>query len=166
MTTTKADTDGFVRREIRPATTDDALELSQLIRGLGFFRRLADEDAETTAERVERHLGMCLVDDSHTVLVATDAAGAIVGYTAVHWLPYLFLGGPEGHVSELFIAEAVRGEGIGTALLDAVVAEARDRGCARLLLAAVTSRESYLRGFYPKRGWTERADMREFVLEL
>lgn len=45
-----------------------------------------------------------------------------------------------------------------------VYAEAR--GLARLMLEAVTTRESYRREFYPKRGWIERKDMASFVYEL
>lgn len=51
----------------------------------------------------------------------------IVGYIAVHWLPYLFLPAPEGYVSELFVSESVRGQGIGTQLLETVTIEAKRR---------------------------------------
>lgn len=68
---------------------------------------------------------MCLADDSHTVRVATDSTGALIGYVAVHWLPYLFLSGPEGYVSELFVDETCRGHWVGSALIDAIVAQAQ-----------------------------------------
>ena len=38
---------------------------------------------------------------------------ALVAYAAVHWLPYLILRGPEGFVSELFVDQAARGQGVG-----------------------------------------------------
>lgn len=151
---------------IRQAGEGDAQALSALIRGLGVFRRLESEDASVTASRVARHLDMCLVDDSHSLFVATDADGELLAYAAVHWLPYLFLAGPEGYLSELFVAPAARDRGIGTALLDTVVQEAKARGCARLMLEAVRTRESYARGFYTKRGWIEREDVANMVLEL
>ena len=152
--------------EIRPALASDADALSGLIRGLGFFARLEGEDATSTAARVDRHLSMCLADDSHTVFVAVETGGHIVGYTAVHWLPYLFLTGPEGYLSELFVADDRRSRGVGTELLERVIDEARRRGCARLMLAAVRSRESYERGFYTARGWVEREDVANLVYEL
>jgi GNAT superfamily N-acetyltransferase len=151
---------------VRPARRQDAPAIAALIRGLGLFRRLAGEEPASTQARVLRHLDLCLADDSHTVLVATDPCQAIVGYAGVHWLPYLFLTGPEGYLSELFVAESHRGQGIGSALLGAVVSEARRRGCARLMLEAVKTRESYRRGFYRKQGWVEREDMANFVYEL
>lgn len=152
--------------EIRPAEERDASALSTLIRGVGFFSRLEGEDPDVTAARVLEHLRMCLADSSHTVLVATDTAGTVIGYVSIHWLPYLFLTGPEGYVSELFVGEAERGSGVGGELISAAIAEARRRDCARLMLIAVTTRDSYRREFYPKHGWIEREDMANFIYEL
>jgi GNAT superfamily N-acetyltransferase len=151
---------------IRAARSGDAASLSSLLRGLEMFARLREEPAETTADRVGRHLDMCLRDESHSVLVAERVEGDLVGYVSVHWLPYLFFSGPEGFVSELFIEACHRGRGLGSRLLDAVVVEARGRGCRRLSLAAVKDRESYLRRFYPERGWRERADMALMMYDL
>jgi GNAT superfamily N-acetyltransferase len=147
---------------IRPAVEDDAPALATLIRGLGLFPRFDGEAPETTAARAARNMTMCRADSSHTVLVV-EAGRQVVAYAAVHWLPYFILKGPEGYLSELFVAESHRGAGIGTALLDRVVEEGRSRGCARLMLEAAKDRESYRRGFYRGRGWTERPDMANFV---
>ena len=130
------------------------------------FERFESEASDVTVARVGRHLEMCLADSSHSLFVATGEPGDVVAYAAVHWLPYLFLIGPEGYLSELFVAPSVRGCGLGTALLDTVVGEARRRGCARLMLEAVRTRESYTRGFYTKRGWIERDAMANMVFEL
>jgi GNAT superfamily N-acetyltransferase len=151
---------------IRPARAEDAGGLSVIIRGLGLFDRLKSEDSEVTAARVAKHLDMCLSDDSHSLFVATDESEDLLGYAAVHWLPYLILSGPEGYVSELFVAPAARDCGVGTELLDTVAGEARLRGCGRLMLEAVRTRESYTRGFYMKRGWIQRDDMANMVFEL
>jgi GNAT superfamily N-acetyltransferase len=152
--------------EVRLARQSDAGDISSLIRGLGIFSRLEGEDQDATAKRVARHLAVCLADDSHTVFVATGEDSAVMAYAAVHWLPYLFLRGPEGYLSELFVSQPWRGRGVGTALLEAVVSAARDRGCARLMLEAVKQRDSYKRRFYPQRGWVEREDMANMVFEL
>ncbi len=89
-----------------------------------------------------------------------------MGYAAVHWLPYLFMPGPEGFVSELFIDDEARGQGIGTKLLESVKQEAQARGCTRLSLINLRDRESYQRGFYAKLGWQERPDAANFILRL
>ncbi len=66
-------------------------------------------------------------------------------------------------MSELFIRESARGQGIGARLLAAIKTEAKSRGCARLALINSRSRESYQRCFYKKLGWQEREAMANFV---
>ena len=120
--------------EIRLATPADVRAIAALLRGLGWFAFINDEATAGTETRVKKHLRLCMADDSHTVLIAEDAKGAVLGYAAVHWLPYLMLPGPEGYVSEIFVAEAARGQGVGTRLLEAVRDMAVSRGCSRLML--------------------------------
>lgn len=151
---------------IRTASLEDAIPIAGLLRAMGWFARMQAERPEETQRKLKVQLERCLADDSHAVLVAENPAGAIVGYAAVHWLPYLIHAGPEGYVSELFIDETYRGQGIGSALLDAVTALARQRGCARLSLLNMRGRESYQRQFYGKHGWEERPDAANFVLCL
>ena len=151
---------------IRPATPNDVEAIAVIIKGLGWFSFINDESTAETETRVKRHLHLCLADDRHTVLVAEVAGGAVLGYVAVHWLPYLILQGPEGFVSELFVAEAARGAGLGTKLLEAVRNMAIGRGCSRLMLVNRKTRESYQRGFYRKLGWEEREEFANFVLHL
>lgn len=152
---------------IRPADFDDADTLTDLILSLGWFQHhfegVSLEDAQV---KIARQLRLNLADDSHTVYVAENSAGEIEGYVAVHWLPYLFMPGPEGYISELFIRETARGQGIGSDLLQQVKATAIARGCSRLSLLNMRVRESYQRGFYTKQGWTERPDAANFVLRL
>ncbi len=109
---------------------------------------------------------MCLADECHSVFVATGPKDNIIGYASVHWLPYLFLPGPEGFVSECFVVESYRGMGVGSRLLEAVKSEARQRGCTRLELVNFKQRESYQRGFYAKQGWEERSLAANFVYML
>lgn len=120
----------------------------------------------TTQERIATNLKMCNTGKSHTVYVAEKEDGKIVGYVSAHWLPYLFLDGPEGYLSELFVREEHRGDKIGTKLLETVKKEARKRGCSRLLLLNSRKRESYRRSFYKKHGWTEREEAANFVYNL
>lgn len=152
--------------QIRRAVIADAPSIADLLHEIGHFERINREAPEETRENVTRHLVLCLADDSHSIYVAEDEAGGIAGYAAVHWLPYLFLAGPEGYVSELFLREAARGQGTGARLLEAVKAEARERGCARLDLLNSKERESYQRGFYAKHGWEERPGMANFIYRM
>jgi GNAT superfamily N-acetyltransferase len=151
---------------IRKAETWDVPAFAEIIRDLGWFAHVNAETPEETQARISRHLALCLADKSHSLHVALDPHGEIVGYVSVHWLPYLILAGPEGYVSELFVKDIARGKGIGTKLLEAVIAEARDRGCARLMLLNGRHRDAYEREFYKKCGWTERPEMANFVYYL
>lgn len=150
---------------IRRATASDAPTLAELLRRLEGFDWLRDEPGEDTANRVARHLALCLADDSHSLYVA-EVDERLAGYVSVHWLPYLILRGPEGYVSELFLAPDARGQGIGTQLLETVAVEARARGCYRLHLINHRRRESYRRDYYRKRGWEEREQAASFLLVL
>ncbi len=154
------------RWTIREATSGDGPALAALLRGLGWFAHMDRESPQATEARTMQHLRLCLEDESHTVLVAEDGAGAIAAYAAVHWLPYLILAGPEGYVSELFVAEPARGSGAGKQLLESIQEMAVSRGCSRLMLLNRKSRESYQRRFYPKLGWEERQEFANFVLHL
>lgn len=151
---------------IRKAEIADAPALAGLLRSLDLFAHINTETPQSTEERVHRHLALGLADDSHSILVAELAAGKIAGYCAAHWLPYLILAGPEGYVSELFIQEECRGQGIGAQLLEAIEVEAQKRGCFRLMLLNMRRRESYQRQFYAKHGWEERPDAANFILPL
>ncbi len=155
-----------MRYHIRRAITSDADRITDLLIGLKHFRRLEGKPREAVLKQVTAHLDLCLADDSHGVYVAEDDQGEIVAYAAVHWLPYLFLPGPEGYVSELFVDGAARGQGIGARLLEIIAEEARVRGCSRLSLINMRDRESYQRGFYARHGWEERPDAANFVLEI
>lgn len=149
---------------LRPATPADAEDLRALIESVEGFASLKALPEGERRERVARHLESALSNANHQIFVATDGEkGRILGYVAVHYLPYLILTGPEGFVSELFVREDARGQGVGAALLERVTEEARARGCGRLSLLNMTDRESYARGFYAKNGWEERETARNFV---
>ena len=139
---------------IRKAQTQDVNSITEIVRELGWY----SEPSDITQERASNHLTLCHSDNSHSVYVA-EKDGEVIGYIAAHWLPYLFLAGPEGYVSELLILEASRGQGVGGQLLDQVKEEAQARGCSRLMLLCGRSQESYKRKFYDKQGWRERSDV-------
>jgi N-acetylglutamate synthase-like GNAT family acetyltransferase len=152
--------------QIRKAKTTDVPAISNILRSLNLSASINNEEATSTQQRVQKHFELCMSDDSHLILVAQTPKGEIAGYCAVHWLPYLILAGPEGYVSELFISEEFRGQGIGNNLLEAVKVEAQNRGCSRLMLLNIRDRDSYKRQFYSKHGWEERPDAANFVFQL
>ena len=148
---------------LRKATLEDAEQLTLLLKDIGWFEILASDPIEQSTQRVRAQLERCLVHGSHSMFVAESDKREIKGYVSVHWLPYLFMAGPEGYVSELFVHGSARGEGIGRQLLDLVHDEARQRGCHRLSLINLRTRESYQRRFYIKAGWRERSEAANFI---
>ncbi len=150
---------------IRSVTINDSNQLAVLLHAIGWFSGIQNETEAETTVRLQSQLAKAN-PESYLLLVAEAEDGQILGYTAVHWLPYLILPGPEGYVSELFVAEAARGMGVGKALLTAVKAEAQKRGCCRLQLLNMRNRESYQRRFYEKDGWQEREQAANFVYPL
>jgi GNAT superfamily N-acetyltransferase len=152
--------------QIREAKPEDAQSLAGLLKEVGWFESFKNEPFEAAIHRVRLHIEQCLADNSHSIFVAEPRDGKIIGYGSVHWLPYLFLKGPEGYVSELFVRESARGHGIGRELLNTIETEARTRGCVRLSLINLRNRESYMRQFYVKAGWEERPEAANFVYRI
>jgi len=148
--------------QIRKANVQDVRSLVEVLADVGWFEAFKHEPVDVVAARVQRHIEQCLADNSHSIFVA-ESDGKILGYGSVHWLPYLFLPGPEGYISELFVRESARGAGLGRKLLEEIQAEAQARGCTRLSLINLRNRESYARRFYEKAGWEERAEAANFI---
>lgn len=152
---------------IRDAQPSDAAALAGLLGGMGWFAAYADTAPSQAEERLRGLIQSAAGGQHRMLLVAEDGAQPrLLGYCAVHWLPVAIQLGWEAYVSELFVAESARGTGAGSALLDAAVQAARERQCVRIWLINNRERPSYARGFYPRHGWTEQAEMARFVLPL
>jgi GNAT superfamily N-acetyltransferase len=97
---------------LMPVAPADALALLPLLR-----------DADEGEER----LRAALCDPAHTAYAATDSA-ARLGAAVVRWEP------AASEILLLAVAPAMRGRGIGRAILAALVAEGRRRGTEALLV--------------------------------
>ena len=152
--------------KIRRAEIADAHAIAAILIEVGWFPHLDAGTDSPVPIHVESHLRHCISGEDHSVYVACNEYKDVLGYTSVHWIPCMFLPGPEGYITELFIRESGRGRGIGGSLLAVVEEEAEERGCARLMLLNGRHRESYERGFYKKHGWQEREKLAPFVYML
>ena len=69
-------------------------------------------------------------DPGHAVLVA-ELEGSVVGFVTLspthHWS-----GEAEASIGELVVSQRAQGRGIGSALVEAAMARARELGCARI----------------------------------
>jgi len=146
---------------IRPFATTDSEAIVNLI---GEYRaedhrRLVDRSA------IAATLDVFATSAQDHILVA-EVAGEVVGYVAIHWVPFPMIQGWEAYISDVIVSQSLRGTGIGRRLLEAAESEARERGCARLMLNNRKTAPSFVRRFYPKHGFREREEFANFVKPL
>ena len=91
--------------------------------------------------------------DPKQLLCVAEIDGAIVGTMHLTTLRYLSFGGARAMLVEaVFVREAARGRGIGTAMIRFAIDEARKRGCNRVQLTSNKARKDAHR-FYERLGF-------------
>ena len=127
---------------IDPATTEDATAI------WGFLQRFATSYAPSR-EAFGRNYPRLLEGEDSDILVARRS-GIAVGYLLAHRSLTLFAGGPILEIIELYVDEAHRGEGIGRALVQAVLDRAWAAGCVEAVVPTRRAEEFYeALGFQP-----------------
>ena len=115
------------------------------------LRRLTQEDLPRLRQFWKDHWGDEFVV-GHGVVYYPDALDGFVMMNSDEWVglvTYLF----SGEDCEIVSIDSTReGQGIGTKLIDATVAEARQRNCKRIFLVTTNDNLKAL-GFYQKRGF-------------
>jgi [ribosomal protein S18]-alanine N-acetyltransferase len=86
---------------------------------------------------------------SRRLYLVADDGNELIGYAGM-----MFTAGPQADVVTLAVSPARWGEGIGTALLRALIDEARGRGCAEVLLE-VREDNPRARQLYLRHGFAE-----------
>lgn len=126
---------------IRDAAPDDAPAIAALIAALGY------EVGETEVRARLADAGALVADQ-----------GRVIGVITTNVMTVLHRPRPVGRISMLVVAEAVRGGGIGAALVAAAERRLRERGCG---LVEVTSnaRRERAHAFYERLGY-ERTSFR------
>ncbi len=149
---------------IRTARVEDAEDMARILREIGWSERRnalnIDEVSRPIGELI-RHANND--QEGHTILVAVDDENRVVGFTSVHWVPFIMLGSYEGYVSDVFVSPMATGKGAGRLLVQRVIEEGKKRGCMRLMVTNGKDKPSYKFGFYKKLGWTERPKVANFV---
>jgi GNAT superfamily N-acetyltransferase len=116
------------RIEIRPAGAHELAEILAFIRELAAYERLEDQVVATAADLKAALFGA----RPYAEVVFACSAGAPVGFALFFHNFSTFLGKPGIYLEDLFVRPAMRGQGVGKALLAWLARTALERGCARL----------------------------------
>ncbi len=134
--------------DIRVATAADAAAVGRM---LDAFNREFDEPSpgpERLAERLT-----ALLDGGDTAVLVGGAGPD--GLAVLRFRPSLWSSGQECHLAELYVAPALRGRGLGRALMTAAMTLARGRGADHMDLG--TSEDDVAaRALYERMGFTDR----------
>lgn len=134
---------------IRPATPQDAAAVEEL---LGQYKAemavLAREELGLEIESMDGDGSFLTATEGLEVLVAEGPDG-IVGTAALRPTA------PEGEVKRMYVVPALRGTGLGAALLDRVIATARARGLRSLWLETAFFLRDAI-ALYERTGFTDR----------
>ncbi|HEY7364836.1 MAG TPA: GNAT family N-acetyltransferase [Methylomirabilota bacterium] len=135
------------RLGIRRATPRDVPTILALIRGLAHYERLTHQ-VEATMARLHRH-GFGSRRYFETLICRRG--GHAVGFALYYFTYSTFLARPTLYLEDLFVLPAERRRGVGRALLRAVAAVARQRGCGRMEWAVLDWNRPAIR-FYRRLG--------------
>ena len=150
--------------KVRKAKVEDAVYMAEILREIGWSERRNEMKLEEISKPIEGLIEHSNNDkDGHTVYVAVDENNKVIGFTNVHWVPYVMLGSYEGYISDVFVSPGAGGKGAGSLLVKTVMDEGMQRGCMRLMVTNGKEKPSYKNGFYKKLGWTERPKVANFV---
>jgi ribosomal protein S18 acetylase RimI-like enzyme len=133
---------------IRLASVADAPAFGRLLHAFNAEFDEPTPDADVLAERAAP-----LIESGEVVVLF--AGEAPDGFAELRFRPSLYTGALAAYLEELYVVPERRGEGLGRALLEAAMDEARARGAAHIDLG--TSEDDVAaRGLYESAGFTNR----------
>lgn len=137
------------RCRIRPAREQDLSALSDLLDCLFAI----EEDFQP--DRIKQRKGLtALLNRPDAIIFVAEVKGQTVGMISCQTLISTAEGGEVGLVEDVVISPAFRKQGIGQALVDAVVEWAKQRRLKRLQLLADSENAPALT-FYRQLGWQQ-----------
>jgi len=140
----------FEGMHIRQATFFDAAAVQELLAQLGYPG--LDE------ARVTQKIGD-YTNPSYRLLVS-ETDSRVTGFIALHVFDIFHSVGKIGRITAFCVDEAVRGQGVGTQLMDAAETWFVSQGCTKLEVTS-NERRTATHAFYKNKGWIE--DSRRFV---
>jgi GNAT superfamily N-acetyltransferase len=126
---------------LRAPTADDADAIASLLAELGHPADAGDVPARLAAVRAE----------GGALLLAVSEAGDVLGLIGMAKHAVVHEPGPVGYITALVTTAAVRGRGVGRALVAEAQEWARREGCVRLSVTSAEHRAD-AHAFYPACG--------------
>lgn len=134
--------------EVRGAGPRDAVDVARLLHAFNTEFGDPTPGVEALTENARRMLD----GDEITVLLGGDGPD---GIALLRFRTSVWTGRPEAHLQELYVAPALRGRGIGRALLEATLATAREAGATFIDLGTGET-DTAARALYESCGFTNR----------
>jgi ribosomal protein S18 acetylase RimI-like enzyme len=135
-------------RDVRRAAITDARAVAELLHD---FNREFDEPTPTVTELEQRVAHLLQADDTIVLLVGANPDGLAV----LRLRDAIWSSGNECYLAELYVTPAQRGQGLGRALMNAAISEARHRG-ADTMEIAVDEPDLAARHLYESLGFSNR----------
>lgn len=144
---------------IRTAFEKDVAAIFSLIKELAEFEKLSDQIKTSEHELHKTLFG----DDKFVEILLADYDGEIVGQALFFKNFSTFLGKPGIYLEDLYVKPEMRGKGIGKALLDKIIAIAKERNYGRVEWSVLDWNEPAI-DFYKKIGAKPMGDWTIFRL--
>jgi GNAT superfamily N-acetyltransferase len=134
---------------IRPARPEDIPRMTDLLAELFSI----ETDFAPDVEKQIRGLSALVAGPpGRSYVLVAEQGGMAVGMATVQTLVSTAEGGRVGLVEDLVVRRNLRGRGVGTQLIDAILRWARSQGLTRLQLLADRDNQQAL-DFYASRNW-------------
>jgi GNAT superfamily N-acetyltransferase len=138
---------------VRRANPDDARAIAQLLHD---FNREFDEPTPTVATLQQRVVNLLQGGDTAVLLIGDGPDGLAV----LRFRDAIWSNGLECYLAELYVVPARRGNGLGGALIEAALGEARERG-ADTMEIGVDEPDLVARHLYESLGFSNRSGGRD-----
>jgi ribosomal protein S18 acetylase RimI-like enzyme len=116
-----------MKTEVRPLRAEELEAALPLVAGYQRFY-----EAEPDDERNRRFFARFIEPSDEGLLLGAWVDGELVGFATLYWFHSSTKATDTVLMNDLFVAETVRGGGVGRALIDASMAVVRQRGAAHL----------------------------------